>query len=233
MKKLMGLIIVILLVALAYQSGIVSIDQAMDWSANAITWTVDTLAEFFTGLQTQLDENREDVLLVNETHPLPADYQPDELVLLYEQPRSFQLARSDFYLTRETYEAAERMFGAAAKSGQTGYIITSAYRSREAQEAIYQQSEPGLAQKPGCSEHETGLAIDVTVRRDSGDFGDTSQCKWLLAHCHEYGFIQRYPEGKENITGIVYEPWHYRYVGEKAARAIHRAQCTLEEYCEK
>lgn len=233
MKKLLSLIVVVLLVVVVLQSGVVSMDQTMDWSADAISWTVDTLADFFTGMQARLDEDRVDVLLVNESHPLPENYNPGELVNLYEQPRSFQLARADLSLTRETFEAAERMFAAAANKGMTGYIITSAYRSRETQQTIYQESEPGLAQKPGCSEHETGLAFDVTARHDTGDFGDTPQCKWLLSHCHEYGFIQRYPEGKESITGIKYEPWHYRYVGEKAARAIHRAKCTLEEYCEK
>lgn len=232
MKKLMSLIVVVLLVIVVFQSDLISVDQAMYWGKDALSRTVDALAEFFTGVQSRLDEDKVDLLLVNESHPLPDDYDPGELVNLYEQPRSFQLARADLYLTSETFEAAERMFAAAAKEGLTGYILTSAYRSREKQETIYQESEPGLAQKPGCSEHETGLAFDVTVRRDSGDFSDTPHCQWLLRHCHEYGFIQRYPEGKEDITGISYEPWHYRYVGEQAARSIHRARCTLEEYCE-
>lgn len=232
MKKLLSLIMIVLLGIIVFQSGILSTDQAIHWSTNLLSKTVDGLAAFFTGLQARLDEEREDVLLVNDSHPLPNDYDPGELVCLYEQTRSFQLARADLYLSSEAFEAAERMFAAAAQSGLSGYILTSAYRSRDAQETIYQESQPGLAQKPGCSEHETGLAFDVTVRRDSGDFSDTPHCQWLLSHCYEYGFIQRYPEGKESVTGISYEPWHYRYVGEKAAYAIYRAGCTLEEYCE-
>lgn len=230
MKKLLGLIIVVLLAVAIFQSGIVSVEQVISWSTDALTWTVDSLADFFTRLQARLNEGKADLLLVNGDHPLPSDYEPDPLVRLYDQDRTFQLARDDLYLTQETFEAAERMFAAAAKEGLTGYILTSAHRSREAQQKIYNESDPGLAQKPGCSEHETGLAFDVTVRRDSGGFEDTPHCQWLLAHCHEYGFIQRYPEGKESITGISYEPWHYRYVGERAARSIHLSGKTLEEY---
>ncbi len=175
-------------------------------------------------------ENRTGVLLVNTANPLPEDAEPEELVNLYEQKRHFLLARSDIFLTRETFEAANRMFKQAEDEDMNGFILTSGYRTREKQAELYAGQQDGTAQPPGCSEHETGLAFDVTARSD-GDFESTPQFRWLYQHCWEYGFILRYPRGGERITGIAYEPWHYRYVGEEAAKIIRDHGWTLEEYC--
>ena len=169
------------------------------------------------------------ILLVNEAHPLAADYVPEALVNLYEQRHSFRMASSEIYLTRETYEAMERMFHAAEEAGMNGYIVTSGYRSYERQAEVYAQSEPGMAQKPGASEHQTGLAFDVTVETSEG-FESTPQYGWLITHACEYGFIQRYPANKADITGISYEPWHYRYVGVEAATRMRQTGQTLEEF---
>lgn len=177
-------------------------------------------------------EFKGDILLVNDKHRLPADYVPEGLVNLYQNRHSFRLASSDIQLTRETYEAAERMFHAAEEQDVNGFIITSGYRSYERQAEVYAQSEPGKAQQPGASEHQTGLAFDVTTET-SGGFESTAQYAWLSQHAHEYGFIQRYPANKSDITGISYEPWHYRYVGEDAAKRMHQTGQTLEEFLGK
>lgn len=169
------------------------------------------------------------ILLVNETHRLSADYVPDELVNLYQQRHSFRLASSEIYLTRQTYEAMEQMFHAAELADMNGYIVTSGYRSYQRQQEVYAQSEPGKAQQPGASEHQTGLAFDVTVETGDG-FENTPQYAWLMQHAHEYGFIQRYPANKADITGISYEPWHYRYVGIDAATRMYKTGLTLEEF---
>ena len=169
------------------------------------------------------------ILLVNAEHRLPADYVPEGLVNLYQMRHSFRLAKSDIYLTRETYEAAEKMFHAAEEQGMNGFYITSGYRSYQRQQEVYAQSEPGKAQQPGASEHQTGLAFDVTVETNDG-FESTPQYGWLMEHAHEYGFIQRYPANKADVTGISYEPWHYRYVGVDAATRMHRSGQTLEEF---
>ena len=169
------------------------------------------------------------ILLVNETHRLDADYVPDELVNLYQQRHSFRLASSEIMLTRTTYEAMEKMFHAAETADMNGYIVTSGYRSYERQQEVYAASEPGKAQQPGASEHQTGLAFDVTVETNDG-FESTPQYSWLMQHAHEYGFIQRYPANKSDITGISYEPWHYRYVGVKAATSMWKTGQTLEEF---
>ena len=89
---------------------------------------------------------------------------------------------------------------------------------------------------PGCSEHEIGLAFDITSDTYTQllqGFGETEEGKWLAEHGHEYGFIVRYPSGKEYITGIVYEPWHFRYVGREAAKIMHDENICLEEFWDK
>ena len=169
------------------------------------------------------------ILLVNAEHRLSADYVPEGLVNLYEQRHSFRLASSDIYLTRETYEAMERMFAAAEADDVNGFIVTSGYRDYNRQAEIYAESEPGKAQEPGASEHQTGLAFDVTAENNGG-FETTEQYAWLCAHAHEYGFIQRYPSNKADETGISYEPWHYRYVGVEAATRIRETGVTLETF---
>lgn len=175
---------------------------------------------------------RVDILLVNRSNPLPRDFDPGELVNLYEQKRHFRLASSEIYLEKDTFEAANRMFRQAEKDGVNRFTITSGYRAWDAQKELYDKDTEGTAAAPGESEHQTGLAFDVTTRRDRGGFEDTEQYQWLIENCWDYGFILRYPEGKEEITGFAYESWHYRYVGVEAAKVIHQNDWTLEEYCE-
>ena len=173
------------------------------------------------------------ILLVNEANQLPADYVPEGLVNLYEQRHSFRLANSEIYLTRETYEAMEQMFAAAEADNVNGFIITSGYRDYQRQAEVFAESEPGKAQTPGASEHQTGLAFDVTAENSGGGFESTPQYAWLRQHAHEYGFIQRYPANKADETGISYEPWHYRYVGVEAATKIWESDVTLEAFLGK
>ncbi|MBR7041310.1 MAG: M15 family metallopeptidase [Clostridia bacterium] len=172
------------------------------------------------------------LLLVNESHPLSRDYVPENLVNLYEKRHSFRLSRSDIFLTYDAYLAAQQMFAAAESENMNGYTITSGYRSYDRQAEVYAESKPGYAQKPGCSEHQTGLCFDVTVE-NVGGFETTPQYDWLRLNAHKYGFIQRYPANKSGVTGISYEPWHYRYVGVDAATYITVHDLTLEEYLGK
>ena len=174
-----------------------------------------------------------EVLLVNDKNRLPADYQPEGLVNLYEQRHSFRLANTDIYLTRDTYEAMERMFAQAEAENVNGFIITSGYRDYERQKEIFATTEAGKAQEPGASEHQTGLAFDVTAENSGDGFESTPQYAWLSKHAHEYGFIQRYPANKANETGISYEPWHYRYVGVEVATKIYTEGITLEAFVKK
>ena len=172
------------------------------------------------------------ILLVNDENHLSKNYVPEGLVNLYEQRHSFRLASSDIYLARECYEAMERMFAAAEAENMNGFIVTSGYRTYARQAEIFAQSEPGKAQEPGASEHQTGLAFDVTAETNGG-FESTPQYGWLMNHAHKYGFIQRYPANKVEETGISYEPWHYRYVGTEAAAIIRKKNITLEEFVKR
>ena len=174
-----------------------------------------------------------DVLLVNASSPLPDGYEADELIDLYGEKRSFQLASSDIRLSREAFEAANKMFRQAKRDGVDGFILTSGYRTEDEQRALYKNDVDGMAAMPGASEHQTGLAFDVTAYRDSGGFEETDHFRWLKKHCWDFGFILRYPAGKEEVTGVPYEPWHYRYVGAEVAQEIHENGWTLEEYCER
>ena len=128
--------------------------------------------------------------------------------------------------------------------------VTSAYRSYDRQCEVfnatmqdwisqgytplsaYDETKKSVA-VPGTSEHATGLAVDIMSTEYSeldDKQGDTEEQKWLMEHCYEYGFILRFPKDKSDVTGIVYEPWHYRYVGADAAKAIQEKGITLEEY---
>ncbi len=156
------------------------------------------------------------VLIANKSFSLPSSYAPGGL-------------------TDGCAAAYRKMKAAASRQGMTLYIC-SGYRSYWTQDALYRRycAEDGRAAadtysaRPGYSEHQTGLAIDLNDVTDN--FGNSREGKWVAAHCHEYGFIIRYPKGKQKITGYMYEPWHVRYVGVKLATKLHDSGLTLEEY---
>ncbi len=171
-----------------------------------------------------------DILLINRENPLPKDYDPGDLVNLYERKdRHFQLARADIEVCQAVFEAMDAMFAAAQEDGVDAFIITSGYRSPEKQSEVFEGTDDGTAAQPGESEHESGLAFDVTAK-GSSNFERTPQFKWLYKHCGEYGFILRYPKGAQEITGYPYESWHYRYVGLPHSKIIMDEGITLEEY---
>jgi len=159
------------------------------------------------------------VLLVNKTHPLPAAYAPGTL----EDFNGYQISKS-------IKDPLQALFMAAGKQS-INLIVNSGYRDAERQKQIFDQrvSELGLqAAKaavalPGFSEHQTGLAVDIV--------DDSNNYSWLKVNSWRYGFIQRYPEGSEDITGYSYEPWHFRYVGIPTASFMHANNMqTLEEF---
>lgn len=179
-------------------------------------------------------------VLVNKQYSLPEDYKPADLIY----PKVdfiFQDKIEKRMMREEAGKALEVMFQAAEKENMH-FAGVSAYRSHQRQIAVFnnyvakdgEEKAKTYSAMPGTSEHETGLAIDVTTQDGAcaaqDCFGDTNEAAWLAEHAHEYGFIIRYPEGKENITGYKYEPWHIRYVGVDAATEIYETKSTLEEY---
>ena len=141
----------------------------------------------------------------------------------------------------------EKLVAAARNAGVTIYV-GSGYRSYATQASLFasnvrqhgETKASRFSSRPGHSEHQSGLAVDFggTDRACWVEecFEQTTAGKWLAAHAHEYGFILRYPKGKESITGYQYEPWHFRYVGRELAGALHQSGLTMEEawsYIEK
>lgn len=176
--------------------------------------------------------NRRGFLLVNRAHPLPENYRPEGLVMVYGEQPHFLVVSETLELQREAADAAEEMAVAAAGDGLHGLLLLSGYRSRAYQAELFAGGKPGYVARPGTSEHETGLAMDISV--ETGDdtlFEDTPHFAWLREKAWRYGIILRYPEGRERFTGVFYEPHHFRFVGKEAARAIYEAGLSLEEYC--
>lgn len=179
--------------------------------------------------------------LVNKEQSLPASYKPSDLVVP-NVPFSFSETNVEKrYMRLEAAKALEQLFAAANKAG-IQLVAVSGYRSYDRQKELFDEEVKKNGKEkaihavafPGQSEHQTGLAIDISSLSMKSNltatFGDTKEGKWVAAHAHEYGFIIRYPKGKEAITGYQYEPWHIRYVGKKAAKVIFEKDITLEEY---
>lgn len=165
----------------------------------------------------------EALLLINTEHPVSEErgfsvgfYK--ETDVLMNEAMLFDYARLSAAVTEETDDKL--------------YVMSS-YRTFDEQRALYEE-DPGIAAEPGTSEHHSGLALDVYVYQYAGaGFADSKAGRFVNAHCHEYGFIIRYPMGKEKITGFPFEPWHIRYVGQPHARYITLNRLTLEEYLER
>lgn len=162
------------------------------------------------------------VLVANKKYPLPKTYNPGE--------------------DPEAKKPMDQMV-LAAKDAGFSIVAFSSFRSYEYQQGLYdryvardgQEKADRYSARPGHSEHQTGLAFDVgeVGREDlwlTSKFGETAAGKWLAENAHQYGFILRYPKGKEAITGFMYESWHFRYLGVELATKVHASGLTLEEY---
>ncbi|WP_079509431.1 M15 family metallopeptidase [Mesobacillus jeotgali] len=181
--------------------------------------------------------------LVNKVFGLPGNYIPGDLVRP-NVPFSFGDAKLEKSLMRkEAAEALEKMFAGARNDG-IELAAVSGYRSYGRQETLFnaevkkagEEKALQAVARPGSSEHQTGLTMDISSKTNNFNlneqFGSTKEGVWLVHNAHKYGFILRYPKGKEGLTGYMYEPWHFRYVGIKAATEIYENKWTLEEYFE-
>ncbi|GIO24535.1 D-alanyl-D-alanine carboxypeptidase family protein [Oceanobacillus sp. J11TS1] len=194
-----------------------------------------------TDAGTEIVSNPYDELaLINKNFALPEDYIPEDL-MVPDVPFPFTEDLPKKYLRENAAHALEDLFAAAEEAGLEMYA-QSGYRSYDRQVDVFaaNASQHGedyankFSARPGESEHQTGLTMDVTSPEVNLDlvteFADTEEGKWLAENAPNYGFIIRFPEGKEDITGYQYEPWHIRYVGEKVAKYITKENITLEEY---
>ncbi len=182
-----------------------------------------------------VDKSSWELTLVNKTHPLPSDWKVE-----------LEEVDDGKYVDARIAKQFKQMISDCRAAGYDDVFVNQAYRSHEEQQAIWDQFYNDYLQQgysaeeakkltgesvaiPGTSEHELGLAADIC----SINFDETYNAPiqtWLRENGHKYGFIQRYPEGKESITGTKNENWHFRYVGEEAAKEIYESGQVLEEY---
>lgn len=176
-------------------------------------------------------------ILVNKYYKLDKDYEPTDLVTI-KQDHSWGEYGSQ-KIREEVYNAFKDMW-ASAKEQDIHLMINSSYRPYTDQERVYnnyketygQSYADKIAARPGYSEHQTGLALDIFSITDSSQktFAESKAYEWLLNNSYKFGFILRYPEGKENITGYSFESWHYRYVGKELSERIYQENITFDEY---
>lgn len=184
----------------------------------------------------ETDIDKDILMLVNKYNYLSKNYEPENIVDVKNW-----YCYGEAQLREEAYDAFINMFNAAKKDDVT-LIINSGYRNYKQQDETYQdfyeiygEDEANkIAAKPGFSEHQTGLSIDLTSYDETADnsFENTKEFKWLQKNAYKYGFILRYPKNKEKITGYDYESWHYRYVGIEVATKIKDLDITFDEYYE-
>lgn len=187
--------------------------------------------KFYTNVK-DADITKGNLILVNKYYKLSSNYTPNNLVTVDKK------YGKTLQMNKEAYEAFKEMFEAAKNDGMHIWV-RSPYRSYQTQNILYESyaSEDGYdkadtySARPGYSEHQTGLAVDVVADDNSlANFENTKEFTWIKNNAYKYGFIMRYPKDKEYITGYMYESWHYRYVGKEIAKEIYDKGLTFEEY---
>ncbi|MBQ8293537.1 MAG: M15 family metallopeptidase [Bacilli bacterium] len=173
------------------------------------------------------------LLLVNRKFYLEEDYYPSNLVSI--TGVNYVKRENEVMMINEDVLKAYKEMEIFAKQKNINFTIFSSFRSYQKQLSLWNPSRPAsdkFLAKPGFSEHQTGLVLDISTL-DKGltiHFEDSPSFNFLESNAHKFGFILRYPKGKEHITGYAYEPWHYRYVGKEVAYIIWKEKLTLEEY---
>jgi len=181
------------------------------------------------------DISKDHLLLVNKFYHLNSDYEPTDLVTVNNK----YYYGSNHKIRSEVYEAFKNMWNAAYEEN-IYLIINSSYRDYKSQTEVYDDYKnsngttyaDSIAARPGYSEHQTGLSLDIFSKEhtNTSNFKDSSAHIWLNNNAYKYGFIERYEEGKEAITGFAAESWHWRYVGDEVATYIHNNNITFDEY---
>lgn len=177
--------------------------------------------------------------LINQAYPIDQGYKPNDLIVT-----SVPSLHDEQTIRKELDQPLNDLFKDAKDNGME-LMVVSGYRDFDEQTSLWYTycEKYGLAYTrrmdahPGACEHQLGLAVDLGVKSRKCElyqcFEDMNGYDWLVEHAYEYGFIQRYPKGGESSTGIMYSPWHFRYVGKDLAKKIHESNQTMEEYFEK
>ena len=185
----------------------------------------------------ETDISKNTLMIANKYYALNKDYIPDDLVNASLDYSWGELGSNK--VRQIAYDAYLNMWNEAKEKGYY-FMINSSYRSYDDQEIVYNRYKSSrgekyadsIAARPGYSEHQTGLALDIFSKAHPSisSFKESEEANWLKENAHRFGFILRYPDGLENITGYSYEAWHYRYVGIDAATYIYENNITYEEY---
>ncbi len=199
-----------------------------------------TTPKEFNKSQFSIDEPGSLWWIVNKNRPVGESYKPADLVTP-DIPLNTQKTAEENQIRAHVAPYLKSLFSGAQNEG-ISFFLASGYRSFSLQQAYYsnyvrtsgQMEADRFSARPGTSEHQTGLSLDVaTVDRihylDQA-FGQDIGGKWLATHAHEHGFIVRYPDGKESVTGYMYEPWHIRFVGKELASRLYNSNQTMEEF---
>jgi D-alanyl-D-alanine carboxypeptidase len=184
------------------------------------------------------DTSKDILMLVNKYNHLNEDYTPEDLVII---SQNYSWGDLGSQKTRKiVYDAFQNMWNAANSEASIYLMVSSSYRDYKSQEIVYnnykslkgEKYADSIAARPGYSEHQTGLSLDIFTKTSSNKntFKDSDAYTWLINNSYKYGFILRYPEDKVNITGYEAESWHYRYVGIDIATFIHDNNITFDEY---
>lgn len=182
-------------------------------------------------------------VLVNKQYVLPSKYVPKNLTMANPKIVHYTISgkHDRNYVRKEVANPLLNLIKDSKKNGLDLWV-SSAYRSFQYQKNLFHRNVTSVGYdktiqvvaKAGRSEHQTGLSIDFTTKSTGfsleENFEKTREGKWLKQNAHKYGFIMRYPKGKEKITGYNYEPWHFRYVGKTLAKTLYTKKITLEEY---
>ena len=192
----------------------------------------------FYEVEFNTDTSKDTSMLVNKYYLLGSDYEPNDLVTI---SQTYSWGDQGSQKTRKvTYDAFLEMWNSAKEEQGYYLMVSSSYRSYNEQEIVYnnykdkkgQKYADGIAARPGSSEHQTGLSLDIFSKLNSNKntFKDTETAKWLKDNAYKFGFILRYPEELVKVTGYNYESWHFRYVGKEIAKYIYENNISFEEY---
>ncbi|WP_102398820.1 M15 family metallopeptidase [Haloimpatiens massiliensis] len=208
---------------------------------NTSTVVKETNPNITTKVNSTQTNKKTNILLINDKNKLSKSYIPKNLVI----PKVKFISYADPNVKKMDIDAAvalESLFLSASKDN-IELLAVSGYRTYEYQDKLYKKSKnttrasdkatSEYVAKPGTSEHQSGLAMDVLSDECfylNDSFSQTNAYAWLKENCYKYGFIIRYPKGRENITGYCFEPWHIRYIGLPASKEIMESDITLEEY---
>lgn len=241
-RKIIVLFVLLVLLGLAEMATIIwRIDHpSSSKSSHSSPSSNSTSVQAFNKNKYSVNEASSLWAVVNKGRILPSNYAPANLVVP-NAPLYYAASSNDSRLRNDAAAALETLF-AAAKTQGYNLKLFSGYRSYGEQASVYSgfvksqgRTQADLSSaRASHSEHQTGLAADISTTRGACEleqcFGNTPEGQWLAANAHKYGFILRYPQGKENLTGYEYEPWHFRYVGVDLAAEIQKTGQTLEQF---